>query len=119
MKESMDQKEQLLQNPFEEILKTKHFRLCTVSTICDVDQFLIDFFKGIGHYLPKDRIGIEQEYKKGRYYVVGFLNWNNEKGESDYEEIENRCHIKSFVKRIELKKIIRKGKEIQKKLNKE
>ena len=139
MKYTKEQKEQFLQNPFEIILKTRNYRVCSASVICNIGQFIEDirnqdknkkrdlnsekFANSIGHRPLKDCIAIEKKCKDFRgeehYIVVVFLKWNAEKGESEIEEVPNKNQEKqTFIEKVELKRVIKEAKKLQEKLNK-
>ena len=139
MKYTKKQKEQFLKNPFEVVLKTRNYRVCSASVICDIGQFIEDvrsqdknekrdlnsekFINSIGHRPLKECLAIEERCEdfKGteHYIVVVFLNWDAEKKESVLEEVEDRYQQKrAFAQKIELKRVIKEAKKLQEKLNK-
>ena len=139
MKYTKEQKEQFLKNPFEVVLKTRNYRVCSASVICNIGQFIEDirnqdknkkrdlnsekFANSVGHRPLKDCIAIEEKCEDFRgeehYIVVAFLKWNTDKKESILEEVENKNQQKrTFTQKIELKRVIKEAKKLQEKLNK-
>lgn len=111
--------------PFQEFLKTEHFRIASVSTICDVDKFIKqDFANAIGHYPPKTILAIEEQLssdtdKKPYYWVIAFVKWNSETKRTNLEPVADRLQAvrKDMSKISELKHVITEAKKIQRKLN--